>query len=100
MSALFRGYDRPVEMVGLREFKDRLSDYVDEVERTHERLVITRHGRPSAVLVSPDDLRALEETVQILTTAGAVEAITEGLADLAAGRVADNEAVRARFSLG
>ena len=80
----------------LGEVKDRLSEYVAGVERTHDRVTITSHGRPAAVLVSPDDLAALEETVDVLTTPGAPEAITEGLADLAAGRVADNEALRAR----
>jgi prevent-host-death family protein len=89
-----------VDVVGLREVKDRLADYVDEVERTHERVMITRRGRPSAVLVSPEDLRTLEETVEILTGAGTVDAIVEGLADLAAGRVADNVVLRARFRLG
>lgn len=83
--------------VPLGEAKDRLSEYVTEVERTHDRVMITRHGRPTAVLIAPDDLAALEESVDILTTAGAPEAIAEGLADLAAGRVADNEALRGRF---
>ena len=50
------------------------------------------------MLISADDLAALEETVDILATAGASEAIAEGLADLEAGRVADNEALRARLS--
>lgn len=84
--------------VPLGEAKDRLSEYVAGVERTHDRIVITRHGRPSAVLISPDDLAALEETVDLLTTPGAQEAIAEGLADLAAGRVADNEALRTRYA--
>lgn len=84
--------------VPLGEAKDRLSEYIAGVERTHDRVMITRHGRPAAVLVSPDDLAALEETVDILTTPGAREAIAEGLANLAAGRVADNEALRARFA--
>jgi antitoxin YefM len=84
--------------VPLGEAKDRLSEYIAGVERTHDRVMITRHGRPAAVLVSPDDLAALEETVDILTMSGAREAIAEGLADLAAGRVADNEALRARFA--
>jgi antitoxin YefM len=84
--------------VPLGEAKNRLSEYVSEVERTHERVTITRHGRPTAVLVSADDLAALEETVDLLRTPGAEEAITEGLADLEAGRVADNDALRARFS--
>ncbi len=84
--------------VPLGEAKDRLSEYILGVERTHDRVMITRHGRLVAVLVSPDDLAALEETVDILTTSGAPEAIAEGLADLEAGRVADNEALRARFA--
>lgn len=84
--------------VPLGEAKDRLSEYIAGVERTHDRVMITRHGRPAAVLISPDDLAALEETVAILTTPGAREAIAEGLGDLAAGRVADNEALRARFA--
>ena len=84
--------------VPLGEAKNRLSEYVTDVERTHDRVTITRHGRTAAVLVSADDLAALEETVDILATPGAAEAIAEGLADLEAGRVADNEGLRARFS--
>lgn len=63
-------------------------------------MVITRHGRPSAILISPEDLAALEETVDILSTPGGPEAIAEGVADLAAGRVADTNALRARFARG
>jgi prevent-host-death family protein len=87
-----------MKTVPLGEAKDRLSEYIAGVERTHDRVMITRHGRPAAVLVSPNDLAALEETVDILTTSSAREAIAEGLADLAAGRVADNAAPRARFA--
>ncbi len=86
--------------VPLGEAKNRLSEYVTGVERTHDRVTITRHGRTAAVLVSADDLAALEETVDILATPGAAEGIAEGLADLEAGRVADNEALLARFSPG
>ena len=82
--------------VPLGEARDRLSEYVADVERTHERVTITRHGRPAAVLISPDDLAALEETLQILGTPGAVDAIREGQADARAGRVVDNDELRAR----
>ena len=84
--------------VPLAEAKNRLSEYVSEVERTHDRVTITRHGRTAAVLISADDLAALEETVDLLTTRGMSEAIGEGLADLAAGRIADNAALRARYT--
>ena len=88
----------PMTSVPLGEAKNRLSEYVTDVERTHDRVLITRHGHPAAVLISPEDLAALEETVDILTTTGAREAIAEGLDDLAAGRIADNEALRARLA--
>jgi antitoxin YefM len=70
------------------------------VERTHDRIVVTRHGRPAAVLISAGDLAALEETADILTTPGAPEAIAGGLADLDDDRVAANDARRARFNRG
>lgn len=83
--------------VPLGDAKNRLSEYVSEVQRTHDRVTITRHGRTAAVLISADDLAALEETVDILATPGAAGAIAEGLSDLEAGRVADNDELRARF---
>ena len=91
-------YNQSMTSVPLGEAKDRLSEFIADVERTHDRVLITRHGHPAAVLISPEDLAALEETVDILTTAGTPEAIAEGLADLDAGRIADNDALRARFN--
>ena len=55
------------EQLPLADVKNRLSDVVDRVEREHQRVVITRYGKPAAVLVSVDDLESLEETLQILS---------------------------------
>jgi antitoxin YefM len=96
-----RGFGYTVEMtaVPLGDARDRLSEYVSEVERTHQRVTITRHGRPAAVLISADDLAALEETLEILGTPGAVDAINEGLEDAAVGRFADNDALKSRYGI-
>jgi antitoxin YefM len=88
-----------VTVVPLGDARDHLSEYVSDVERTHDRVTITRHGRAVAVLISPDDLAALEETVAVLTTPGALEAIREGQADAEAGRFADNDDLKARYHL-
>jgi len=53
--------------VPIRTAKDQLSALVDKVEGTHERITITRNGHPAAVLVSPQDLQALEETLDVLS---------------------------------
>ena len=55
------------EQLPLADVKNRLSEVVDRVEREHGRVVITRHGKPAAVVVSVDDLESLEETLQILS---------------------------------
>ncbi|MGQ0775887.1 MAG: type II toxin-antitoxin system Phd/YefM family antitoxin [Pseudonocardiales bacterium] len=81
----------------LGDVRDRLSEVVSEVERTHHRVTITRHGHAAAVLIAPDDLAALEETIDILTTPGELAAIADGIDDADAGRFVDAEAIRAKF---
>ena len=93
------GYTLSMTAVPLGDARDRLSEYVSEVERTHQRVTITRHGHPAAVLISADDLAAIEETLEVLGTPGAAEAIGEGLADAAAGRFADNDALKSRYGI-
>lgn len=51
----------------LAHVKAHLSAIVGSVHDTQERVVITRNGEPAAVLISPDDLASLEETVEILS---------------------------------
>jgi antitoxin YefM len=54
------------ETLPFSEVKAHLSEVADRVEREHDRIVVTRNGRPSFVLLSPDDLAALEESLEIL----------------------------------
>lgn len=71
----------------LRTVKDRFSDYVDRVEREHERVIVTRNGRPAAVLISPEDLASLEETISVLSDTEAVRALHAAEQAVAAGDV-------------
>lgn len=64
----------------LADVRDRLSPIISSVEATHERVVITKNGRPSAVLISYDDLESLEETLEILSDPDTVREIKESLA--------------------
>ena len=71
----------------LRTVKDRLSEFVDRVQRQHERIVITRNGTPAAVLISADDLEALEETLDVLSDRAAMRELREAKQAVAAGDV-------------
>ena len=52
-----------MKTTSLADVRTRLSKYIEDVVQTHERVTITRNGRPAAVLISAEDLEALEETL-------------------------------------
>ena len=74
------------EHVPLGEVKNRLSEWVERIEREHGRIVITKHGHPAAVVVSVEDLESLEETLVILSDPELMEEIREAEADVSRRR--------------
>ena len=71
-----------MKTLSLSEAKMKLSSLVDAVEGTDEEIVITRNGRPAAVLVSPDEFESWKETVAVRGQAELVAEIRKGLAAL------------------
>ena len=71
--------------LSLAEVKAHLSELVARVNGQHERVTVTVHGRPSAVLVSVEDLESLEETIAVLSDSKAVQALVQSEAELARG---------------
>jgi antitoxin YefM len=73
------------ETLPFSEVKAHLSKVADRVEREHDRIVVTRNGRPSFVLLSPDDLASLEETLEILQDDELMESLRTSRRQAAAG---------------
>lgn len=61
------------------EARSGLHRLIDETATSHEPIVITGK-RGSAVLVSEDDWRSIQETLYLSNTPGMRESIREGLA--------------------
>lgn len=80
----------------LRNVRDHLSEFVDRAEREHERVVVTRNGRPAAVLIGYDDLAGLEETLDILSDPEALGEIRRAEAEVERGEgIRGVDAIRA-----
>ena len=71
----------------LDEVRNHLSDVIDRVEHEHERVTVTRDGRAVAVILSPDDLAELEESLAVLSDPRALADIREADAAYATGDV-------------
>ena len=75
----------------LSEVKAKLSQLVDEVESRDERVVITRKGRPAAVLISQDDLESWQETLEITSDRALMTEVRRGIRQVERGQTASYE---------
>jgi antitoxin YefM len=79
----------------LAAVKAHLSEVVSRVNGQHERVTVTVHGKASAVIMAPDDLERLEETIAVLADGALIRQLTDAERDLAQGRVEDLDALTA-----
>lgn len=73
-------------VLSLSEAKARLSQLVVDCEKDEEELVITRNGRPAAVLISADEYEGWRETREIMRNRALMKEIRQGLWQLEKGR--------------
>ncbi|MDP3711287.1 MAG: type II toxin-antitoxin system Phd/YefM family antitoxin [Mycobacteriales bacterium] len=72
-----------MDTVPLSDAKARLSEIADEVDRTHQRVQITKNGRSYVVLVSAEDLESMEATLELLSDPDAMDRVRQAQVDLA-----------------
>ena len=63
----------------LSEAKSQLSGLVEQVRAFEEQVVITRNGRPAAVLVSAEEFERWKETIEVRGDAALMKEIRAGL---------------------
>jgi len=71
-----------MKTLSLSEAKMKLSGLIETVSTTDEEIVITKNGRPAAVLVSPDEFESWKETVYIKSSQSLMADIQKGLKDI------------------
>ena len=80
--------------VPVRELRSKLSQFIDQVADLREHVIVTRRGRPAAVLVPVDEYEALEETAEILSDTDALTAIEEGRQEIERGETVTLDELR------
>ena len=85
-------------IIPLAYAKARLSAVLDEVRDTHDRVVITRNGRPEAVIMSVSDLETLEDTLDLLSTPGALDEMRAAEAEIARGEAIGADELRRQMA--
>ena len=73
-------------VLSLADVKTHLSELVGRVNGQHERVTVTVHGKPSAVLIATEDLESLEETLAILSDPATMRRLAASEEELEQGR--------------
>ncbi|MEX0796373.1 MAG: type II toxin-antitoxin system Phd/YefM family antitoxin [Acidimicrobiia bacterium] len=74
------------EVLPFSDVKARLSELADRVEVEHDRIMVTRNGRPSFLLMSLDDLESLEESLDIVRDDELMQSLRRSRAEAASGK--------------
>lgn len=72
--------------MSLSAVKAKLSDVIDDVEHRGAEILVTRNGRPAAMLISPDEYKSWKETTAILADKQLMREIRAGLEGLRVGK--------------
>lgn len=72
--------------ISLTELRPRLPEIIGKISRSFDRCIITRRGKPEAVVLSEDDYESLIETLDILSDKKLIKGIRKAQEELIAGK--------------
>lgn len=75
--------------VPFTEARASLSELLDYVAAHQDHVVITRNGKPIALLMSMDEWESWEETIEVLSDEETMAALRRAEEDVKAGRLVD-----------
>ena len=74
------------KILPISEVKARLPELVTRVEECEDEIIVTRNGKPAAMLINYAEYERLKETLDILSDADMMRQIRNSEAEIAAGK--------------
>ena len=87
-----------VTTVSLKELRPSLPKVIARIDRRLDRYVVTKRGKPVAVLLGADDYDSLIETLDIQADSKALAGIRAGEDDIRKGRTRPWSAIKQRLA--
>lgn len=85
--------------ITLKDLRPNLSGIIDAVDEELDRYIVSKHGKPIAVLLSLDDFEALVDTAEEVQDKKSLQRIRKGFAEARAGRTVDWKKVKDKYNL-
>jgi prevent-host-death family protein len=81
------GGEEMTRTITLKELRPRLPKVIKDLDTKMDRFVVTKHGKPAAVMMSVEDYECIMETLDILSNAGMYKKIKKAQAEVSKGKV-------------
>ena len=88
-----------VNTISVRQLRPKLADVLDAVHDRLDRYIITKRGRPEAVMMSIEDYESILETLEIVSDKSLMRRIKKAERDLKQGKGVSLEIVRKELGL-
>lgn len=86
-----------IRTITLKALRPELPHVADAVESKLDRYIVTRHGQPVMMLISPEDYEGLLETIEILSDKSSARRIRKSWKEARAGKTTALETLRRRL---
>lgn len=83
-----------VNTITLKKLRPELPEVIKDIDTKLGRYVVTKRGRPIAVMMSLDDYEGLLETVEILSDKKLVKRIKKAKQEIKEGKTSSLESLR------
>lgn len=84
--------------VSLTQLRPKFPQILDRVSKYFDRYVITRHGKPEAVVLAEEDYESLLETLEILSDKKLIRELKKAQAEIKAGKTIPFEKIKAKYA--
>jgi len=88
-----------VNMISVRQLRPKLSDVLNSVHKKFDRYIITKRGRPEAVIMSVDDYDSILETLEIQSDKQLMRRIKQAEKEFKSGKGVSLEKLNKRLGL-
>ena len=86
-----------INTMSLKIFRPKLPEVIRHIDQKLDRYIVTKRGRPVAIMMSVDDYESLLETIEILSDKNAVKRIKQSKKEIKEGKIVSLKELRKRI---
>lgn len=86
-----------INTISLKELRPELPEVIKGIDTKLERYIVTKRGKPIAIMMNPEDYEGLLETIEILSDKDTAKRIRQAKIEIKKGKTISLESLRRKI---